>query len=191
MSIMSIFCMQSNCRCPDTYTHIRICTCLHASPVQALDENVSRGQQTRKTQEEHHDWLFVVTGIDRAAGLGTQRSRFFRPDFPFIQALSSISTILLVYVALVVQVEVGFYWHEGLCALENGPLQRFDVFVDCFFILVRGSRTTHCHDAYCHAVSVEPLIFALTCRKSSSNLSLVSGSTARTTTVGDSWPITT
>ena len=40
--------------------------------------------------------------------------------------MTCVSTVLLVYVAIVVQVEVGFFWHEHLCATENNALTRFD-----------------------------------------------------------------
>lgn len=35
----------------------------------------------------------------------------------------------------VVQVEVGFFWHEGLCETGNTSLVKFDVFIDCFFVV--------------------------------------------------------
>ena len=80
-------------------------------------------------------WIHKITGIDRHAGIGHQRSKLLHPDFPFVQYFNIISTFLLIYVALVVQVEVGFFWQEGLCQGEKGAMQYFDVFVDCFFIL--------------------------------------------------------
>jgi hypothetical protein len=114
----------------------------------------------RKPQlEQHEGWVHLLTGIDRSAGLGNQRSRLLHPDFPVIQGLGAMSTILLVYVAAVVQVEVGFYWHEGLCAKENGPLEIFDVFVDFFFIVVSHTRhwtpqrDTQLHPPPCYALS--------------------------------------
>ena len=100
-----------------------------AQPVIELKNAISQ----RVAIAENKSKLHYITGLDRSAGLGGQRSMLLHPDYPLIQTLTAISTILLVYVAAVVQVEVGFYWHEGLCASQNGPLQSFDVFVDLFF----------------------------------------------------------
>lgn len=78
--------------------------------------------------------VFALTGIHRDPGIGHQRTALLHPDYPLVQMFTAISTVLLVYVAIVVQVEVGFFWHESLCAPKNMDLMRLDVFVDCFFL---------------------------------------------------------
>jgi len=79
--------------------------------------------------------LQSLTGIDRQRGMGRKSSKLLHPDYPVMQVFTAVSTILLVYVAIVVQVEVGFFWHESVCAPKDENLLRFDMFVDCFFLL--------------------------------------------------------
>ena len=108
-------------------------------------EAVAQANADRKRKEEGapkmsniptaNEALHALTGIDRHSGIGRQRSALLHPDYPLMQMFTAVSTILLVYVAIVVQVEVGFFWHESLCAPRNMALMKFDVFLDCFFLL--------------------------------------------------------
>ena len=75
------------------------------------------------TLTARHNWLIdasvssvlkSITGIDRRAGIGHQRSLLIHPDYPFIQYVNILSTFFLIYVAIVVQVEVGFFWSVGI-----------------------------------------------------------------------------
>ena len=76
-----------------------------------------------------------IFGINWTETVGQPRSRLLHPLYPFTQARRAVSTMLLCYVAVVVQIEVGFYWHTGLCDGENDAQSRFDMFVDGFFLL--------------------------------------------------------
>ena len=60
------------------------------------------------------------------------KNKLFNPDFPFIRCQRMISTLLLLYVAVVVQLQVGFYWHAQIC--EPMATEMIDVFIDCFFM---------------------------------------------------------
>ena len=86
----------------------------------------------------------ALAGIEQRAGMGHQRSRLLNPDFPVAQAVTCVSTVLLVYVAIVVQVEVGFFWHEHLCAVENTALNRYAM-LQCAVpaLVVLSSVVTH------------------------------------------------
>jgi hypothetical protein len=57
-------------------------------------------------------WLF---GIYPKPTLGNRQSRLVNPESPFYLAVTGVSVILLLYVALIVQVEVGFFWKHDLC----------------------------------------------------------------------------
>jgi hypothetical protein len=72
-----------------------------------------------------------VNLTSREIGLQS-KSKLFNPDFPFIRCQRIISTLLLLYVAIVVQLQVGFYWHAPIC--EPMSTEMIDVFIDCFFI---------------------------------------------------------
>lgn len=76
-------------------------------------------------------WLF---GIYPQPTLGNKQSRLVNPESPFYLAVTFISVLLLLYVALIVQVEVGFFWRHDLCSggLETEGL---DLFVEVWFLL--------------------------------------------------------
>jgi hypothetical protein len=76
-------------------------------------------------------WLF---GIYPQPTLGNKQSRLVNPESPFYLAVTAISVVLLLYVALIVQVEVGFFWRDDLC---SGGLETegFDLFVEVWFLL--------------------------------------------------------
>ena len=57
-------------------------------------------------------WLF---GIYPKATLGNKQSRIVNPESPFYIGVTAVSVVLLLYVALIVQVEVGFFWKHDLC----------------------------------------------------------------------------
>jgi len=69
----------------------------------------------------------------RQQSLGLQsKSRLFHPDFPAIRAVRLLSTVLLLYVAIWVQMQVGFFWHSSIC--DHLSTEMLDIFVDCFFV---------------------------------------------------------
>ena len=78
------------------------------------------------------------------------KSRLLNPDFPLIRTWRLLSTILLLYVAIVVQVQVGFFWYKPLC--EPMPTEAVDIFIDCFFLLelVLNFLTGVWHDGIYH-----------------------------------------
>ena len=84
--------------------------------------------------------LFKFTGVHWNAGIGQKRSRLLHPHFPFLQVVNLVSANLLVYVAIFVQVDVGFYWNLGLCEFENNALTKFNIFVDCFSLFEMAIR---------------------------------------------------
>jgi len=80
-------------------------------------------------------WLRDIFGINWIETVGQPRSRLMHPYYPLTQTRRAVSTVLLGYVAIVVQIEVGFFWHNHLCDGENDTKSRFDMFVDGFFLL--------------------------------------------------------
>lgn len=54
------------------------------------------------------------------------------PSSPFAMTVSITSCCLLLYTAVVVQIEVGFFWNASIC--ESMPTETFDMFVDAFFL---------------------------------------------------------
>jgi hypothetical protein len=80
-------------------------------------------------------WLSAISGINWTETVGQPRSRLMHPYYPLTQMRRAVSTVLLGYVAIVVQIEVGFFWHTHLCDGENDNLSSFDIFVDAFFLL--------------------------------------------------------
>ena len=79
-------------------------------------------------------WLRRISGITWTAEMGRPRSRLLHPHYPLIQFFRGVTSVLLVYVALVVQVEVGFFWHVELCEVPNSSKTTFDMCVDAYFL---------------------------------------------------------
>ena len=104
----------------------------------------------KRKQEEirskiHNNWLVretqkmwfkslahLIFGINKTSPLGV-RSRMIHPDSSFCIFVVAVSVVLLLYLALVVQVEVGFFWSADLCTGAL-PTEPFDLFVDAWFL---------------------------------------------------------
>ncbi|EKX41196.1 hypothetical protein GUITHDRAFT_112669 [Guillardia theta CCMP2712] len=74
-------------------------------------------------------WRFLGIG-DRQGNL--KASRLIHPESPFNYTVSLVSSLLLLYTAIVVQVTVSFFWNAPDC--WSSPTLPFDMFVDTFFV---------------------------------------------------------
>ena len=84
---------------------------------------------------DHKSFVTLVFGIDRHPTFGTG-SKLLHPESPFVTICNAMSAMLLIYVIVIVQFEVGFYWHLGLCDEgETDVLANFDIFVDVWFLI--------------------------------------------------------
>jgi len=72
-----------------------------------------------------------VFGIGPPA-LGHPGSRLIHPNSIFAQCITGLSSALLIYVAVVTPVVVGFFWEREPC--DPIPTLEFDMFVDCVFV---------------------------------------------------------
>jgi len=89
-----------------------------------------------KGDESFQERFYRYTGINMGsrAGAGLQsKSKLLNPDFPFIRGVRILTTLLLLYVAVVVQIQVGFFWHSAEC--DRTYTEYFDMFIDGYFIL--------------------------------------------------------
>ena len=95
-----------------------------------------KGQPARDMDMRHGNFnpIRTIFGIDHHPKIG-RGSMLVHPESPFHLACTLVSCLLLLYVVIFVQMEVGFFWNEGLCGPKAlGDIVYFDIFVDCWFI---------------------------------------------------------
>ena len=73
-----------------------------------------------------------IFGIGPALA-GLESSRLVHPYSPFAKAIAIISTVFLLYTALVTPVVLCFHWNAAACWVN--PFLRFDIILDSFFLL--------------------------------------------------------
>ena len=99
-----------------------------------------KGQPSRDMDMRHGNFnpIRTIFGIDHHPKIG-RGSMLVHPESPFHLACTLVSCLLLLYVVIFVQIEVGFSWNEGLCGPKAlGDIVYFDIFVDCWFIFEMG-----------------------------------------------------
>jgi CRP-like cAMP-binding protein len=115
-----------------------------AQPIKRASSVQSIVRRSR-VRARHRNWMLRITtpvqysgilgkvfGIGKNSKLG-YRSNLIHPSSPFSLFALFVSISLLLYLAIVMLVEIGFFWDSELCA-ESLPTFTFDIFVDCWFM---------------------------------------------------------
>lgn len=84
-----------------------------------------------KELNQHVDWKRRVFGIGPKM-ISLPASRMVHPSSPFAQGVVLVSSLLLMYTAIVTPFLIAFFWHWDTCnMLATLP---FDMFIDSFFL---------------------------------------------------------
>jgi hypothetical protein len=84
-----------------------------------------------KEISQQMDWKRRVFGIGLKR-IGLQASRLIHPGSLFAQGVVFVSSILLLYTAIVTPFIVAFFWNVAPCHVL--PTLEFDMFSDVFFL---------------------------------------------------------
>ena len=93
-----------------------------------------------------------IFGIGPALA-GLESSRLVHPYSPFAKAIAIMSSVFLLYTALVTPVILCFHWNAAACWVN--PFLRFDIILDSFFLLEIVYNC--CLGAYINGVYVDEL----------------------------------
>jgi len=77
-----------------------------------------------------------VFGIRDSSSKNRPASRLIHPDSPFCLFISCVSTVFLIYSAVLTPVLLGFYWNHPVC--DKLPTLEMDMVIDAFFLLEIG-----------------------------------------------------